>query len=76
VTLAEVPVIGFAVTAEMTGAPTGGAAVTNVKLADVVELPAEFAETTAKSYVTPDVNPPRVTEWLVDRAEFRPEDEP
>ncbi len=48
-TLAEVPVIGFAVTAEMTGAPTGGAAVTNVKLADVVELPAEFAETTAKS---------------------------
>jgi hypothetical protein len=45
--VAEVLVTAVAVTAEITGEPTACGSVTNVKLADVAELPVEFAETTA-----------------------------
>ncbi len=47
VMVADVEVMLVAVTAEITGG--GAAVVANVKLPDVAEVPALFAETTAKS---------------------------
>jgi hypothetical protein len=53
-----------AVTAEITGV-AAGEAVVNVALGDVLDVFAEFADTTSKSYVVPAVKPVSVTEWLV-----------
>ncbi len=45
-------------------------AVAKVKLPDVVDWLAPFAEMAAKSYVVPGVRPVSVTECAVDRAAF------
>jgi hypothetical protein len=51
-------------------------AVVNVEFAEVADVPAEFAETTSKSYVVLAVKPVRVTEWLVVSVVFSVDEEP
>ncbi len=53
-----------AVTAEITGVPTVELVV-NVALGEVLDVFAEFADTTSKLYVVPAIKPVSVTEWLV-----------
>jgi hypothetical protein len=48
----------------------------NVEFAEVEDVPAEFAETTSKSYVVLAVKPVSVTEWLVVSVVFSVEEEP
>jgi molybdate-binding protein len=50
--------------------------VAKVEFGEVDAVPAEFADTTSKSYVVPAVKPINVTEWLVVNAVFRVDEEP